>query len=67
MYMFQIVHVQTITSALIDTFPRKLIKHKLLVTAATCAVGFLLGISCITQVMLVIIEGYIKHSQISTA
>lgn len=44
----QIVHVQTITSAIVDSFPR-LIRRKLSVTISVCVLLFLLGISCITQ------------------
>ncbi|KAL4221042.1 hypothetical protein ACF0H5_019304 [Mactra antiquata] len=45
----QIVHVQTLTSAIIDSFPKQLIKRQLLVTGSTCFLGFLLGLSCVTQ------------------
>lgn len=45
----QIVHVQTITSAIIDTYPHQFIKRKLLITLIVCVTLFLLGISCITQ------------------
>ncbi|XP_045161496.2 sodium- and chloride-dependent glycine transporter 1-like [Mercenaria mercenaria] len=45
----QIVHVQTVTTAIIDTFPRQLIQRKLQVTLSVCLVSFLLGISCVTQ------------------
>ncbi|KAL4221043.1 hypothetical protein ACF0H5_019305 [Mactra antiquata] len=45
----QIVHVQTITSAFIDSFPKQLMKRKLQVTAVTCLILFVLGLSCVTQ------------------
>lgn len=45
----QIVHVQTLTSAIVDSFPEKLIRRKFPVTVAVCLALFLLGISCITQ------------------
>ncbi|WAR14891.1 SC6A5-like protein [Mya arenaria] len=45
----QMVHVQTVTCAIIDTFPKQLINRKLIVTGSVCFVMFLLGISCVTQ------------------
>ncbi|XP_022337036.2 sodium- and chloride-dependent glycine transporter 1-like [Crassostrea virginica] len=45
----QMVHVQTLTGALLDNFPKALHKWKTALTGSVCFLGFLLGIPCITQ------------------
>ncbi|XP_069131670.1 sodium- and chloride-dependent glycine transporter 2-like [Argopecten irradians] len=45
----QMVLVQTITSALTDSFPRLLQKRSTILTAFVCLTSFLLGMSCVTQ------------------
>ncbi|XP_048774398.2 sodium- and chloride-dependent glycine transporter 1-like [Ostrea edulis] len=45
----QMVHVQTLTGALLDNFPKVLYKWKTALTGVLCFLGFLLGIPCITQ------------------
>lgn len=45
----QMVHVQTLTGALLDNFPKALHKWKTALTGVLCLLGFLLGIPCITQ------------------
>lgn len=45
----QFVHVQTLVTALTDIFPNQLRNRKMLITAITCVITFLLGIPCVTQ------------------
>ncbi|XP_062600633.1 sodium- and chloride-dependent glycine transporter 1-like [Saccostrea cucullata] len=45
----QMVHIQTLTGALHDNFPKALNKWKTSLTGILCFIGFLLGIPCITQ------------------
>ncbi|KAL5014071.1 hypothetical protein ScPMuIL_008341 [Solemya velum] len=45
----QFVHVQTITSALFDKFPHQLMPHRMVTTGLVCLVLFVLGLPCITQ------------------
>ncbi|KAJ8320882.1 hypothetical protein KUTeg_002469 [Tegillarca granosa] len=45
----QMVHVQTLTGALTDNFPHLFSKRKTILTAVICILGFLLGLPCITQ------------------
>lgn len=45
----QFVHVQTLVTALTDIFPNQLRKRKMLITAIICIITFLLGIPCVTQ------------------
>lgn len=44
----QMVHIQTLTGAVFDNFPRTN-KRKTLVTLSVCILGFLLGLVCVTQ------------------
>jgi hypothetical protein len=46
----QFVHVQTVTSAIADSFPHQLVGRKRLVTLGVCIVGFVLGLPFVTQV-----------------
>ncbi|XP_076445863.1 sodium- and chloride-dependent glycine transporter 1-like [Babylonia areolata] len=45
----QFVMVQTITSAIVDTFPRRLLHRKRWVTLVVCTLGFVLGLPFVTQ------------------
>ncbi|XP_056018102.1 sodium- and chloride-dependent glycine transporter 1-like isoform X2 [Ostrea edulis] len=45
----QMVHIQTLTAALLDNFPKALNKWNTVLTGVLCLVSFLLGIPCITQ------------------
>jgi SNF family Na+-dependent transporter len=40
---------ETVTSAIIDQFPRHLREHQMFVTAGICFVAFLVGIPCVTR------------------
>ncbi|XP_067658349.1 sodium- and chloride-dependent glycine transporter 1-like [Haliotis asinina] len=58
----QFVHVQTIVTALTDAFPASLRHRKLLVTASVCLIGFILGLTCVTQggiYVLTLIDWYV--------
>ena len=45
----QLVHVQTITSAIVDTSPQRLVHQKRWVTLAVCIMGSVLGLPFVTQ------------------
>ncbi|OWF53371.1 sodium- and chloride-dependent glycine transporter 2-like [Mizuhopecten yessoensis] len=45
----QMVHVQTITGALTDNFPKVFQSRKPLLTACVCMIGFFLGMPCVMQ------------------
>ncbi|KAK3592462.1 hypothetical protein CHS0354_001581 [Potamilus streckersoni] len=45
----QIVHVQTLTSALQDSFPKYMLKRTMSLTLVLCVTLFALGLGCVTQ------------------
>ncbi|KAL3862151.1 hypothetical protein ACJMK2_008139 [Sinanodonta woodiana] len=45
----QIVHVQTLTSAIQDSFPKHMMKRKMALTLVLCVSMFALGLVCVTQ------------------
>ena len=50
-YLFQFGQVEVIAAAIVEEYPKQLTRYKELVVLVVCLVLFLLGVSCVTQVI----------------